>query len=117
METMKNKVALVTGAASGLGFATAKAFAEAGAAVALADWNEKEVQAATEKLASEGHKTLAIKCDVSDDSQVEKMVKRTIEVLGGLDFAYNNAGVQNELAEAADQTRHDFDRVTGINYQ
>jgi len=117
METMKNKVALVTGAASGLGFATAKAFAEAGAAVALVDWNEKEVQAAAEQLASEGYETLAIKCDVSDDSQVEKIVKRTIEVLGGLDFAYNNAGVQNELAEAADQTRHDFDRVTGINYQ
>jgi NAD(P)-dependent dehydrogenase (short-subunit alcohol dehydrogenase family) len=117
MKIMEGKVALVTGAASGLGFATAKAFAEAGAAVTLADWNEKAVQAAAEQLAAEGHKTLAIKCDVSDDKQVEEMVNKTVAVFGGLDFAYNNAGIQNELAEAADQTRYDFDRVTSINYQ
>jgi NAD(P)-dependent dehydrogenase (short-subunit alcohol dehydrogenase family) len=57
-----NKVALVTGAASGLGLATAKAFAESGAAVVLADWNEKAVHAAAEELAGKGHKTLAIRC-------------------------------------------------------
>jgi NAD(P)-dependent dehydrogenase (short-subunit alcohol dehydrogenase family) len=117
MKIMEGKVALVTGAASGLGFATAKAFAEAGAAVALADWNEKAVQFAAEQLAAEGHKTLAIKCDVSDDKQVKEMVDKTVTAFCRLDFAYNNAGVQNELAEAADQTRDDFDRVTRINYQ
>lgn len=117
MKIMEGKLALVTGAASGLGFATAKAFAEAGASIALADWNEKAVRAAAEKLAREGYKTMAIKCDVSDDKQVEEMVNKTIASFGRLDFAYNNAGVQNELAEAADQTRDDFDRVTRINYQ
>jgi len=117
MKTFENKVALVTGAASGLGFATAKAFAEAGATVVLADWNESATKAAAEELAKEGHKTLAIKCDVSDDRQVEEMVNQTIAAFGRLDFAYNNAGVQNELAEAADQSRKDFDRVTSINYQ
>src|ERR1700759_5497224 len=81
MNIMEGKVALVTGAASGLGFATAKAFAEAGAAVALADWNEKKVQAAAKKLAGEGHRTLAVTCDVSDDAQVEAMVKKTVEKL------------------------------------
>jgi NAD(P)-dependent dehydrogenase (short-subunit alcohol dehydrogenase family) len=117
MNIMEGKVALVTGAASGLGYVTAKAFAEAGAAVALADWNEKAVQTVAEQLAAAGYKTLAIKCDVSDDKQVEEMVNKTVAAFGRLDFAYNNAGVQNELAEAADQTRDDFDRVTSINYQ
>jgi NAD(P)-dependent dehydrogenase (short-subunit alcohol dehydrogenase family) len=117
MKIMEGKAALVTGAASGLGFATAKAFAAAGALVTLADWNEKAVQDAAARLATQGYKTLAIKCDVSDDRQVEEMVSQTVAHFGRLDFAYNNAGVQNELAEAADQTRADFDRVTSINYQ
>jgi NAD(P)-dependent dehydrogenase (short-subunit alcohol dehydrogenase family) len=117
MAIMNGKVALVTGAASGLGFATAKAFAVAGASVALADWNEKQVIEAAEKLAAQGYNTISIKCDVSDDKQVEEMVNKTITAFGRLDYAYNNAGVQNELAEAADQTREDFDRVTSINYQ
>ena len=80
--TFENKVALVTGAASGLGLATAKAFAEAGASVVLADWNEKEVQAAAKDLASQGHKTLAVCCDVSDDAQVEGMVRQTVTTFG-----------------------------------
>ena len=115
MENWKDKVALVTGAASGLGLATAKAFAEAGASVALADWDENAVQAAAGQLAAKGFKTLAIVCDVSDDEQVEAMIQKTIATFGRLDAAYNNAGVQNELAGAADQTREDFDRVMGIN--
>ena len=113
--SFENQVALVTGAASGIGLATAKAFAQSGASVALADWNEKAVRSAAEELAGQGHKTLAIRCDVADDAQVEAMVDQTVAVFGRLDAAYNNAGVQNELAEAADQTREDFDRVVGIN--
>ncbi len=113
--SFKNQVALITGAASGLGLATARAFAESGASVVLADWNEEAAQSAAKELTDQGHKALAIRCDVSDDAQVEAMVKQTVAAFGRLDAAYNNAGVQNVLAETADTTREDYDRVMGIN--
>lgn len=113
--SFENKVALVTGAASGLGLATAKAFAESGASVALADWNEEAVHSAAKVLTAKGHKALAIRCDVADDAQVEAMVQQTVATFGRLDAAYNNAGVQNVLAETADSTREDYDRVMAIN--
>ena len=109
------KVALITGAASGLGLATAKAFAEAGASVVLADCNEKEVRAAAKELADQGHKTIAVVCDVADDAQVGAMVKQTVKHFGRLDAAYNNAGIQNVLAETADMPRDDYDRVMAVN--
>ena len=113
--SFEKQVALVTGAGSGLGLATAKSFAQSGASVALADWNEKAVHCAAEKFAAQGHKTLAIHCDVSDDGQVQAMVEQTVAAFGRLDAAYNNAGVQNVVAETADTPREDFDRVMAIN--
>src|SRR5437667_10272923 len=103
--SFENQVALVTGAASGIGLATAKAFAQSGAWVALADWNEKAVRSAAEELAGQGHKTLAIRCDVADDAQVEAMVAQTVAALGRLHAAYNNAGPQTAPADAAAHTR------------
>ena len=113
--TFEEKVALVTGAGSGMGLATAKAFAESGAAVVLADWNEQSVCAAADEFVAQGHKALALACDVSDDTQVEAMVKEAVAAFGHLDAAFNNAGVQNVLAETADTTREDYDRVMGVN--
>ena len=109
------KVALVTGAAAGMGLATANAFAEAGAAVVLADDKEKAVKAAAERLNAAGHKAIAIGRDVSDDAQVAAMVDRTVREFGRLDAAFNNAGVMAHLAPTADSTREEWDRVIGIN--
>ncbi len=117
MENMQNKIALVTGAAQGIGFATAKLFAKSGATVVLADYNEKVVKESANLLATQGFNTLAIKCDVSNEEEVKSMIEKTVKQFGRLDYAYNNAGVQNELAEAADQTKEDFDRVIGVNLQ
>lgn len=113
--SFENKVALVTGAGSGIGFATAKAFAEAGASVALAGRHEEAVRAAAENLASSGHKALAIRCDVADEAQVAAMIEQTVSTLGRLDVAFNNAGVQSPIAETADASGEEFDRVLAIN--
>jgi NAD(P)-dependent dehydrogenase (short-subunit alcohol dehydrogenase family) len=109
------KVALVTGAAAGMGLATARAFAEAGAAVVLADFKEDAVKAAAETLVAAGHKALAARCDVSDDAQVAAMVDRAVAAFGRLDAAFNNAGVMARIAPTADSSREDFDRVIGVN--
>ena len=109
------KVALVTGAASGMGLATAQAFAEAGAAVVLADFREPEVIAEAQKLVAAGHRAIAVRCDVSDDGEVESMVNRTVSEFARLDVAFNNAGVMARIAPTADSTRQEWDRVIGIN--
>jgi NAD(P)-dependent dehydrogenase (short-subunit alcohol dehydrogenase family) len=113
--SFESKVARVTGAGSGLGLATAKAFAESGASVVLADWNEQAVRSAAEELAAQGHKALAIRCDVADDAQVAAMVEQTVSAFGRLDAAFNNAGVQCAAAEIADASSEEFDRVIAIN--
>lgn len=109
------QVAFVTGASSGMGLATARAFAEGGAAVALADINEDAVNAATKQLADDGHQVLALVCDVTDEDQVASAVDRTVEAFGRLDMAYNNAGIMPPPTDAADESAEQFDRVQDIN--
>jgi len=109
------QVALVTGGSSGMGLATVYAFAEAGAAVVLADINEETLRAAADDLTAAGHEVLAVRCDVSDEDNVAAMLKATVDTFGRLDMAFNNAGIQAPLCDAADEPAETFDRVNAIN--
>lgn len=111
----KGQVALVTGAASGMGLATARAFAQAGAAVTLADISDEALQQAVDGIKSAGGNAMGVLCDVSDEAQVAAMVERTVSAFGRLDAAFNNAGIQVPSSEVADQSAEEFDRVNAIN--
>src|SRR3989442_12060396 len=113
--SFEKKVALVTGAGSGMGLSAAQAFAAEGAAVALVDTNESAVRTAAEKLVAAGHKAIAVRCDVSDEAQVKAMVERTVSTFGRLDAAFNNAGIQSAVSEVADASVEEFDRVNAVN--
>jgi NAD(P)-dependent dehydrogenase (short-subunit alcohol dehydrogenase family) len=113
--SFENQVALVTGAASGIGLATAKAFAEAGAAVTLADVHEDAIRSAAKELTAAGHKAIAFCCNVADEAQVAVMVEKTVSTFGRLDAAHNNAGVNSPAVETADAIGEEFDRVNAIN--
>ena len=103
MFSLKGKVAVVTGSGSGLGYATAKRFKEAGAKVAMADINEKTAQLA-EELGC-----YFIKTDVSKEADVENLMKTASQVLGKLDIVVNNAGIicPEELLENADKKTYE----------
>ena len=103
------QVALVTGASSGMGLATARAFAEAGASVVLADINQAALTSVTDDLTAAGHQVLGVPCDVA------ALIAATVDTFGRLDMAFNNAGIQLPVCDAADEPAEAFDRVTAIN--
>lgn len=109
------QVALVTGACSGLGLETARQFAQAGAAVALADVNARALAALEQELKAAGHQAMGLVCDVSSEDQVAATVARTVETFGRLDMAFNNAGIIDPPSETADEPAENYDRVNAVN--
>lgn len=113
--SFEDKVALVTGAAMGVGLATAQAFAEAGAAVVLSDLDEAALRSATEQLRAAGHNVIGLRADVSSEADVAGLIDETVSKFGRLDAAFNNAGIQVPPAEIPDVPNDDYERVMAVN--
>jgi NAD(P)-dependent dehydrogenase (short-subunit alcohol dehydrogenase family) len=114
-ESFAGKVAFVTGAANGIGRAAALAFARKGAGVVVADVSEQGNQETARMIEEAGGRTLAVRCDVSQAEDVRAALDQTVETFGRLDFAFNNAGVEQPITAAADLTEQEWDRIVDIN--
>ncbi|MDQ0428759.1 MULTISPECIES: 3-hydroxybutyrate dehydrogenase [Caryophanaceae] len=91
---VENKVVLITGAASGIGYEISSDFAEAGAKIVLTDINEEAVKAAADTLTSKGFDCIGIKCDVTSEEDIKNAIEQTTAHYGSLDVLINNAGLQ-----------------------
>ncbi|MGZ3687207.1 MAG: SDR family oxidoreductase [Bdellovibrionota bacterium] len=114
-KSSSGKVALVTGAASGIGRATALAFAQNGAAVVVADVLDVDGVKTAKMIEERGGRALFVKCDVSSESDVKNLMNKTIETFGRLDYAFNNAGIEGKPGNTVDCTSENWDRVININ--
>jgi NAD(P)-dependent dehydrogenase (short-subunit alcohol dehydrogenase family) len=111
----KGQVALVTGAAKGMGLATARLFATSGASVVLADLDGNLAAKEAERIVHEGGNAIGIACNVANEAQVATMIDRTVAEYGRLDMAFNNAGIQVPPSDAADEPSEHFERVVAVN--
>jgi NAD(P)-dependent dehydrogenase (short-subunit alcohol dehydrogenase family) len=109
------KVAFVTGAASGIGRATAMEFARHGADVVVVDLSRSGSQETTHMIEKLGGRALPVRCDVTQGEDVQAALDKTIEVFGRLDIAFNNAGIEQETKATADITEQEWDRIVAVN--
>jgi len=115
MSDMNDKVALITGASSGIGRATGEAFAARGAKVVLAARREHELATLTSEIESRGGRASFVVTDIAIAKDVERMVAHAIETFGRLDYAVNNAGIEGQLSGITDLPEEEWDRVLNIN--
>ncbi len=114
MKRLDNKVAIVTGAADGIGLAITRAFAEAGATVIMGDINEIKCREEADKLTASGKKALAVRCDVGNTESVQAMVKACMDHFGKIDVLVNNAAVAID-GNIINMPDEDWDKIMNIN--
>ena len=114
MGKLSGKRALITGAASGIGRATALLFAREGAAVAVVDVDEMGGQAVVQTILDEGGQAIFVRCDVTRAAECQRAVQETVDRLGGLDILFNNAGIIRR-ATVIDTTEEEWERVMAVN--
>ena len=115
MQNLSGRVAIVTGASSGIGEATGQLLAERGATVVLAARREDAIANLAESIRAAGGKASYIRTDVSDKAEVERMVAHAIEAHGRLDIAVNNAGVGETVVPLVEMTEEEWDEVIDTN--
>lgn len=109
------QVALVTGAANGIGRATAQAFAEQGLKVVVADLDTAGGEGTVALIREAGGEALFVPCNVTLEADVQSLMARTIEAYGRLDYAFNNAGIEIEKGRLAEGSMDEFDAIMGVN--
>ncbi|AWB28066.1 glucose 1-dehydrogenase [Halococcoides cellulosivorans] len=115
MDGLDGAVTIVTGASTGIGDAAAQRFAAEGARVVVADVNVQDGQQTVADIESAGGEATFVETDVSDEESVEALVEATVDTYGGLDFAFNNAGIDGESGATADQPMDNWESVIGVN--
>lgn len=113
--TLNGKVAFITGAATGIGRATAVAFAKAGAAVAVVDTNTDAALLTAKMVNEAGVRSRFFKCDVSQSDEVKKAVEDAVKEFGRIDFAFNNAGIEGAQGMTPDCTEENWNKVIDVN--
>src|SRR5690625_3807148 len=112
---LEGKVAVITGAASGIGKEIAKLYAKEGASVVISDLNEKGALEVVEKIENENGKAIAVAANVTKQADVDYMIDQAVNTYGKLDILVNNAGIMDKMTPAADITDELWDNVFAIN--